>query len=171
MGAVAPSGRSLGRLIATGVAAGAKVLELGAGTGTLTEALLANGVDPGDLYIVERDAELANVLRQRFPRCHVFAMDALAIDRELPSGLVFDYVISGLPLLLFTPEQRFELLGKILALLRPGGRYQQFTYGGRCPIDRESRERLQVDARLLGIAALNLPPAFVYRLTRAAERA
>jgi phospholipid N-methyltransferase len=171
MGAVAPSGRALGRLIASGVAAGAKVLELGAGTGTLTEALLANGVDPADLYIVERDAELVNVLRQRFPQCHVFAMDALAIDRELPPGVAFDFVISGLPLLLFTPEQRFELLDKVLKLLRPGGRYQQFTYGGRCPIDRATRERLRVDARLLGIAALNLPPAFVYRLTRAAQGA
>ena len=58
-------------------------------------------------------------------------------------------------------------LRQILTLLRPNGCYQQFTYGGRCPIDRETRRKLQVDSVLLGIAALNLPPAFVYRLTRA----
>lgn len=168
MGAVAPSGRSLARLMATGVTAGATVLELGAGTGTLTEALLAKGVQPTNLYLVERDPELAAVLRGRFAGCHVVAGDALALQRELPPGVTYDFIISGLPLLLFSPEQRFELLRQVLTLLRPGGCYQQFTYGGRCPIDRDTRRRLNVDAALLGIAALNLPPAFVYRLTRAA---
>jgi phosphatidylethanolamine/phosphatidyl-N-methylethanolamine N-methyltransferase len=166
MGAVAPSGRALARLMATGVTATATVLELGAGTGSLTEALLAKGVRPENLYLVERDPELAAVLRRRFVGCHVFAADALALNRDLPAGVTYDFVISGLPLLLFSPEQRFELLSQILTLLRPDGCYQQFTYGGRCPIDRETRRRLHVDAALLGIAALNLPPAFVYRLTR-----
>ena len=167
MGAVAPSGRALARLMATGVHRDATVLELGAGTGTLTEGLLASGVQPANLYVVERDPELVAVLRPRFGGCHVIEADALAVQRELPAGITFDFVISGLPLLLFTPEQRRELLGEILELLRPNGCYHQFTYGGRCPIDRETRRRLGVDTRLLGIAALNLPPAFVYRLTRA----
>ncbi len=169
MGAVAPSGRALARLIATGVTSAATVLELGAGTGSLTEALLAKGVQPANLYLVERDPELAAVLRKRFVGCHVFAADALALSRELPPGLTYDFVISGLPLLLFSPEQRFELLRQILALLRPNGFYQQFTYGGRCPIDRQTRRKLKVNSVLLGIAALNLPPAFVYRLTRAVD--
>ena len=169
MGAVAPSGRALARLMATGVTPGAVVLELGAGTGSLTEGLLANGVQPTNLYLVERDPELAAVLRKRFAGCHVFAADAMALQRDLPAGVTFDFVISGLPLLLFSPSQRSELLQQILSLLRPGGRYQQFTYGGRCPIDRETRKALHVDTKLLGIAALNLPPAFVYRMTRAAD--
>jgi len=169
MGAVAPSGRALARLMATGVTSAATVLELGSGTGSLTDALLENGVQPANLYLVERDPELAAVLRKRFVGCHVFAADALALERELPPGLTYDFVISGLPLLLFPPEQRFELLKLILKLLRPGGCYQQFTYGGRCPIDRQTRRKLKVDSVLLGIAALNLPPAFVYRLTRALE--
>jgi hypothetical protein len=42
----------------------------------------------------------------------------------------------------------------------------QFTYAGRCPVDRELRSLLHVDSVLLGIAPLNLPPGFVYRLTR-----
>ncbi len=168
MGAVAPSGRALARLMATGVTSASTVLELGAGTGSLTEALLEKGVQPANLYLLERDPELAAVLQKRFVGCHVLAADALALNRELPSGLMFDFVISGLPLLLFSPEQRFELLRQILTLLRPNGCYQQFTYGGRCPIDRQTRRRLSVDSVLLGIAALNLPPAFVYRLTRAA---
>jgi phosphatidylethanolamine/phosphatidyl-N-methylethanolamine N-methyltransferase len=167
IGACAPSGRSLAKLMATGVIPGAKVLELGAGTGTVTEALLAKGVQPNDLYLVECNRELVRILERRFPRCHVIAADALALDRHfLPAP--FDFVVSGLPLLLFSMEQRVQMLRQVLALLRPTGRLHQFTYGGRCPIDRELRRTLNVDSELLGIAALNLPPAFVYQLTRRA---
>jgi phospholipid N-methyltransferase len=166
IGACAPSGRSLARLMATGVTPGARVLELGAGTGTVTEALLAKGVRPSDLHLVECNLALVRILERRFPRCHVIAADALALDAHFSSASPFDFVISGLPLLLFSIEQRVQLLEQVLGLLRPAGRLHQFTYGGRCPIDRERRRALRVDSELLGIAALNLPPAFVYQLTR-----
>jgi phosphatidylethanolamine/phosphatidyl-N-methylethanolamine N-methyltransferase len=169
IGACAPSGRALAKLMATGVAPGAKVLELGAGTGTVTEALLARGVQPSDLFLVECNRELARILQRRFPRCQVIVADALALDAHLAPPAAFDFVISGLPLLLFSIEQRLELLRQVLALLGPRGVLHQFTYGGRCPIERELRRILQVDSELLGIAALNLPPAFVYRLARCAE--
>ncbi len=86
----------------------------------------------------------------------------------LPDELgTFDFVVSGLPLLLFEPEQKAQLFEQIFAVLGPNGAYQQFTYGLRCPIDRENRERLKLKRKLLGWAALNIPPAFVYRFTRA----
>jgi phosphatidylethanolamine/phosphatidyl-N-methylethanolamine N-methyltransferase len=168
IGACAPSGRALAKLMATGVMPESKVLELGAGTGTVTEALLAKGVQPDDLYLVECNRELARILQRRFPRCHVIVADALALDPHLAPAATFDFVISGLPLLLFSIEQRLKLLRQALARLRPGGVLHQFTYGGRCPIERELRRTLRIDSELLGIAALNLPPAFVYRLMRGA---
>ncbi len=155
--------------MASGVASGAKVLELGAGTGTVTAALLAKGVEPSDLYLVECNRELARILERRFPRCHVIVADALALDTQLVPSAAFDFVISGLPLLLFSIEQRLQLLRRVIGLLRPAGVLHQFTYGGRCPIERELRQTLHMDSELLGIAALNLPPAFVYRLTRRAD--
>ena len=56
IGAVAPSGRFLARLMATTLEPGARVIELGAGTGTVTQAILDAGVEPKDLYLVEQDA-------------------------------------------------------------------------------------------------------------------
>ena len=165
-GAFAPSGRSLSRLMATGLAAGARVLELGAGTGTVTEAILANGVRAKDLYLVERNPQFVRILERRFPHCQVLPADALALQPQLQAGS-FDFVVSGLPLVLFSPEKRLCLLRQAFALLGPQGLMHQFTYAGRCPIDRDVRRVLQIDSVLLGIAALNLPPAFVYRLSRA----
>ncbi len=166
MGAFAPSGKSLAKLMAKDVGFGARVIELGAGTGTLTEALLARGVAPEDLFLVERDPQFVRILERRFPRCQVIAADALELTRELQGDPAFDFVISGLPLLCFSPDKRYRLLRQALDLLKPQGRLHQFTYGGRCPIDRDLRALLRVDSVLLGIAALNLPPGFVYRITR-----
>ena len=164
IGALAPSGKSLAKLMARDVGAGARVVELGAGTGTVTAALLAKGVAPADLHLVERDPQFVKILKRRFPRCQVVAADALELDRPLEAG-AFDFVISGLPLLCFSPDKRSRLLRQGLRLLKPQGKMHQFTYAGRCPIDREARAELRVDSVLLGIAALNLPPAFVYRFT------
>lgn len=165
IGALAPSGKSLAKLMAKGVGAGSRVVELGAGTGTVTAALLANGVAPGDLHLVERDPQFVKILKRRFPRCHVVAADALELDRPLDTA-AFDFVISGLPLLCFSPDKRYRLLQQGLKLLKPHGQLHQFTYAGRCPIDRDARAHLRVESVLLGIAALNFPPAFVYRFTR-----
>jgi phosphatidylethanolamine/phosphatidyl-N-methylethanolamine N-methyltransferase len=165
MGAFAPSGKSLAKLMAKDVGAGSRVIELGAGTGTVTEALLANGVAPSNLYVVERDPQFVKILERRFPRCHVIAADALALALPFDAAGAFDFVISGLPLLCFSPDKRYRALREALQLLKPHGRLHQFTYAGRCPVDRDLRALLRVDSVLLGIAALNLPPGFVYRLT------
>lgn len=165
MGAFAPSGKSLAKLMAKDVGAGSRVIELGAGTGTVTAALLANGVAPSNLYVVERDPQFVKILERRFPRCHVIAADALALALPFDAAGAFDFVISGLPLLCFSPDKRYRALREALQLLKPHGRLHQFTYAGRCPVDRDLRALLRVDSVLLGIAALNLPPGFVYRLT------
>jgi phospholipid N-methyltransferase len=167
MGAFAPSSKALAKLMARDIGPGSRVVELGAGTGTVTAALLANGVAPCDLYIVERERQFVRILERRFPQCHVIAADALELNGEFAAAS-FDFVVSGLPLLLFSSEQRHRVLQQALRLLKPRGHFHQFTYGGVCPLDKDLRATFRVDSMLLGIAPLNLPPGFVYRLTRRA---
>jgi phospholipid N-methyltransferase len=169
-GAVAPSGRPLARLMANGLQLGDRVVELGAGTGTLTQAILDAGVRPADLSIVEQNAEFVRILERRFPDCPIVAADALALVETLGAAAPFDVVVSGLPLLLFNPRQKQLLLEQIFAVLGPRGCLHQFTYGGRCPVDRGLRRRLGIESSLVGFAAFNLPPAFVYRFSREKPR-
>ncbi|MGH8513616.1 MAG: class I SAM-dependent methyltransferase, partial [Gammaproteobacteria bacterium] len=72
-GAVSPSGRSLARMMARYVDPhkGGPVVELGPGTGAITEALLARGIAPGRLFLVEFDPGFCKLLRRRFPGVHV----------------------------------------------------------------------------------------------------
>jgi phosphatidylethanolamine/phosphatidyl-N-methylethanolamine N-methyltransferase len=168
VGAVAPSGRELARLMTAGLAPGARVVELGAGTGTLTQAILERGVHSSDLHIVEQNESFADLLHRRFPACTVVAGDAERLARHLQAlrGSA-DFVISGLPLLLFSVSRKARVLQQALTVLARSGCIHQFTYGGRCSISRGLLARYGVRASLLGVAALNIPPAFVYRLKRA----
>lgn len=164
---IAPSSRWLAKLMATGIEPGARVIELGAGTGTLTTAILDRGVRPEDLYLVEQHPEFVAVLRRRFPGVTVVAADAAhmaAMIGELRGRV--DYVVSGLPILWFNREKKAAILAEVFTLLKNDGRLQQFTYLGRPPVGPRLRAQLGLRASLIGIAPMNLPPAFVYEFTR-----
>jgi phosphatidylethanolamine/phosphatidyl-N-methylethanolamine N-methyltransferase len=169
--AIAPSGRLLARLMATGLRSGARVVELGAGTGTLTDAIVASGVQPQDLYLVEQNAAFVAILERRFPRATVLHADAAALRAHLGEAAgAIDCVVSGLPLLWFDRDTKRRILGEAFALLRPCGCFHQFTYLGRPPVGRGLLDELGLDAALIGVSPINLPPAFVYRFTRKLHR-
>ena len=167
VGALAPSSRRLADHMAADIAAGARVIELGAGTGSLTRAILAAGVEPSDLLVIERNEAFSEMLRKRFPGISVITGDALGLHRHagaLPGPA--DFVVSGLPLLLFTPGRKLRLLRQVFSVLTEEGAFHQFTYGARCPVERAVLRRLGLEATLLRFTPMNLPPAFVYRLQR-----
>jgi phospholipid N-methyltransferase len=167
VGALAPSGRALARSMSRGLAAGHRVVELGPGTGIVTREILARGVLPDDLVLVERCAGFAEHLERAHPAVTVLHGDATESQAGLASlrGTI-DFVVSGLPLVLFSREQKVRLLAECFGLLREGGALIQFTYGGRCPVARRDLERQGLVAKCIGFIALNMPPAFIYRIAR-----
>src|SRR5205807_6594446 len=72
-GAVTPSGRALARTMAAYVdpSRTGPVVELGPGTGPVTEALLAIGIDSSRLVLVEFDPTFCRLLRARYPAATV----------------------------------------------------------------------------------------------------
>src|SRR6476469_6792666 len=102
MGAVTPSGKALARTMAAFVdpATPGPIIELGPGTGPVTEALVARGVDPARLVLVEFDPTFCRLLRKRYPQATVVQGDAYSLKRLL-AGLMQNPaagVDSGLPL-------------------------------------------------------------------------
>ena len=167
VGAVVPSGPSLGRLMARGCEAGARVVEVGAGTGALTRAILNTGVSERDLCLVESDERFVKILRERFPGARTVQGDATSLGEHMEDLMGrADFIISGLPLLLFSDARKRRLLAAAFRLLGEGGAFHQFTYGGVCPVARRMLDGLGLRASCLGVAALNVPPAFVYRIQR-----
>lgn len=167
VGSVVPSGKSLARLMTAEIEPAARVIELGVGTGTFTEAMLEKGVDPAQLHLVEQNADFVEILRKRFPQADVLQIDATALSRHLSSlaGQI-DSVVSGLPVVLLKRGTKRRLLRDAFELLRPEGRFYQFTYLVRPPVGGKLLAELGLKATLVGFTPLNVPPAFVYRFER-----
>lgn len=164
--AVAPSSPALADLITSEITpASAPVIELGAGTGVFTRALLARGVPEEQLALVESGADFARMLQLRFPAARVLCMDAAELKEvDLFGGDPAGAVVSGLPLLSMPPRKVLAVLHAAVGHLRPDGAIYQFTYGLRCPVRRAILDRLGLDATRTGRALVNMPPAAVYRI-------
>ena len=163
-GAVAPSSSRLAAAMARWLPdkSDGFVLELGPGTGVVTEALLRRGLPQNRLVAIEKNPKLARLLRGRFPEVQILIGDATQLDDLLRQCLEpiesVCAVISSLPLLNFAPEDADLLAEKIHGLLAPGGRWVQFSY-------RLGRKRLRGTGAFRQVSAdivwLNLPPARV----------
>ena len=169
VGAVAPSGNELAALMASEISsASGPVIELGPGTGVFTRALLARGVREEDVTLVECRPDFVQMLELRFPEARVLRMDAGRLHRHsLYEDAPVGAVVSGLPLLNMSPKTIFSVLTGAFAHMRPGGAFYQFTYGPLCPVPRRFLDRLGLKASCLGRTLCNIPPAAVYRISRA----
>lgn len=166
IGAVAPSSRMLARRMARYVdpKTDGPVIELGPGTGPVTEALVARGIAPERLVLVEFNPHFCALLRDRYPDATVVQGDAFQLGwlvRDLmrnPAAAV----VSGLPLVIKPMRMRMRLLRDALELLRPSAPFVQFTYAMAPPIPRTvSGVTTEASERIW----MNLPPArvWVYR--------
>jgi phosphatidylethanolamine/phosphatidyl-N-methylethanolamine N-methyltransferase len=165
-GAVTPSGRALARTMAAYVDPGVPgpIIELGPGTGPVTEALVAQGIDPSRLVLVEFDPIFCRLLRTRYPEATVVQGDAYSLKRLL-GGLLQQpaaAVVSGLPLFNKPLRMRLRLLFESFGLMSPGAPFVQFTYNAVSPIPKRlDRVRAEASERIW----MNIPPArvWVYR--------
>jgi phosphatidylethanolamine/phosphatidyl-N-methylethanolamine N-methyltransferase len=165
-GAVAPSGKVLARTMASYVdpRVAGPVIELGPGTGPVTEALVAQGVDPSRLVLVEFDPAFCRLLRVRYPEATIVQGDAYSLKRLL-AGLLQQpaaAVVSSLPLITKPVRMRLRVLFEAFGLMSPGAPFIQFTYATMPPIPKRlDRVSAEASERIW----LNIPPArvWVYR--------
>ena len=104
-GSVAPSSPQLGAAMARWLPRDPEsyVLELGPGTGAVTDALLKQGLREDRLIAIEHNPTLAKRLQKKYPQAHIIAGDAWEMDTLL-AGLpqpipAVGAVMSSLPLL------------------------------------------------------------------------
>ena len=166
MGAVMPSSKLLARTMAQYVDVDAEgpVVELGPGTGAITNALIEHGVDQKRLVLVEYNPGFCALLRDRYPHAKVVQGDAYTLRASLCNVLKVpaSAVVSGMPLVTKPMLTRLRLVRDAFAALTPGAPFVQFTYAVVPPIPKslpgvstEASERIW----------MNLPPArvWVYR--------
>ena len=138
------------------------VIELGPGTGPVTQTLLDRGLRPDRLIAIELTAKLADLLRERFPGIHVINGDACHMDelirKHVPQAKTIGAVISSLPLRNFPPDIAEALAKKIQQVLRPEGKWVQFSYRIRSKRHQGDHHFKHLPSKIVW---LNVPPARV----------
>lgn len=165
-GAVTPSGKLLAKTMAAYVdpRMPGPIVELGPGTGPVTDALVARGIDQERLVLVEFNPDFCRLLRARFPRATIIQGDAYDIRTSVSElgEMPVAATISSLPLFTKPVEQRLALLRAAHDLSHPGAPFVQFTYAVVPPIPKRPSEYTATPSQRIW---LNLPPArvWVYR--------
>lgn len=159
--AIAPTASAAAREMARVVTPDMQaVAEIGAGTGTITRAILGRGLPPERLELYELNAAFCARLSETFPGVTVHnrpAQDMVNVGRGQ-----LDAVISGVPTLPMPDELQHAIVGSALWMLKPGAPFVQITYGTQPPLSARVREDLGLSFTRSRRIWLNLPPAQVY---------
>lgn len=138
VGALLPTSSVTARRMASVIDpdSGLPVLELGAGTGVITKAILERGIRPENLVSIEYASHFCDVLREKFPdvdvrKGDVFELDAVLGDRRKET---FDCVISAVPMLSFPLQRRIALMKNLLSRIPRGRPVVQITHGPMSPL-------------------------------------
>ena len=138
VGAIIPTSSVTARRMASIIdtKSGLPVLEVGPGTGVITKAILQQGVKPSNLYAVEYSHDFVTHLKRLYPGVNVIEGDGFNLDKALgdKADIMFDSVISGVPLLNFSVERRVAYLESLLKRIPHGRPVVQLTYGPKSPI-------------------------------------
>ena len=145
------------------VPGGGPILELGAGTGPVTEAIIDAGCPIDQVVVVERDAELCRALEKRFHGLHVVHGNALELGTLMArSGIAtVCVVLSGLPMRAVAPEAAARCYSEAFQHMPAGGAVIQYTYGFRPPVDPDKNAR-KLAATFVGREWRNVPPIGIW---------
>jgi phosphatidylethanolamine/phosphatidyl-N-methylethanolamine N-methyltransferase len=167
--AASPSGAHLADSVARFVdlSRPGPVLELGAGTGSLTRGLIRAGCPPQRIIALEREPRLARVLRREFPAMTVIEGDATRIDEYLPASAGrLCAAVSSLPLKWFSASRQAAVVVPCLDRLGPEGRFLQITNAFTSPL---AIDELGLAGCEVARVWLNLPPAQLWSYARRAS--
>jgi phosphatidylethanolamine/phosphatidyl-N-methylethanolamine N-methyltransferase len=164
VGAIIPSSPALAKAMARQIdPKRGPVLEIGPGTGVISEAILQRGVPPSQLILLEFDEELARHLATRFPHVQVIQGDAFDLDHALreQGSTPFGAIVSSLPLLNHPMAKRLSFMEAVTNRLAPKSPLIQFSYGAHAPVVPAPGFTVVCAAQVWA----NIPPAkvWVYR--------
>lgn len=141
------------------------VIEIGPGTGELTEILFNSGIPYEKVFIIEKNKNFIDFLKKKFPKANIIYGSVedldLLLDEKYKNKI--DYIISGIPITLLNEKQHQIIMNNIFNFLKSDGKFIQFTYSLLQPIKKLSNN---FNYKCSGFTLLNFPPAFVWTYKR-----
>ncbi len=169
MGSIVPSSPALCRRVAaqTRAAPDQVVIELGAGTGVISRALIDGGLPAERLVVVEIVPEMADHLRGALPGARVIEGDARRLPDLIPQELHgrIGTVVVGIPLVLLPLAEQRRFIDAIEAVA-PGIGFILYSYCITSPLPWKKH---RLTPKREAWTPLNFPPASVWRYVPTAE--
>jgi phospholipid N-methyltransferase len=155
------------------------ILEVGAGTGPVTE-VIAEHLRPEDTFdVLELDDVLCDLLRDKFSAYKQLNIHCVPIEQWDP-GYQYDVIISTVPLTNLTPEQIQPILQQFEQLTKPDGVVSYLEYIGGTQLKQlvaveEQKVEIQKKEQLFNafksrhktdtVSVLaNVPPTYVHHV-------
>ena len=148
------------------------VIELGPGTGIITERILTKLPKDCIFFTVEINPAFAMKVKEKFPEVTVYSDSAENIQKYLQKHKRegCDTVISSLPWTFFDQQTQQQIFESVYHSLSPGGKMVTFVYPTifLFPSGRRFRKLLQQHFPSIKkkIIWKNFPPAIVYECRR-----
>ena len=161
------------------------MLEVGAGTGAITRAILPHLSKADRLDLYEINVPFVAVLRGAFARIEGPTIQVFEDDIEqLPAGASYDAIVSSLPLLNMEPDKVDRVFARLVESVVPGGTLSYYDYWAKearvwvhgaderrrvravLDVTRGYLERYEYQRRVI---FRNVPPACVHYLRRHRE--
>lgn len=169
LGAAWPSSKRLAQTMAkqVTVTSSGTLVELGPGTGVVTQALLEHGVDLERLIAIEQSGAFVKHLQRRFPLLKIVNGDAQNLSDLLANYSDINVVVSSLPLRSLPDSTVKNILQAIDKVLPDGGLFIQFTYYYGATILSLPKTFQRIHAEYV---FLNFPPARVDVFIKAGDK-
>lgn len=145
------------------------VVELGPGTGVITEKILDVLPSSSMFFAIEINPYLVKELEERIPGAKVYCDSCLNLPNYLEkhNQVQCDSIVSSLPWTWMNAKERKLLLKNIISSLKPGGTFVTFGYvhGAILPNGKKFHQDLLNNFSSVKKSPIiweNLPPGFVY---------
>ncbi|HML94788.1 MAG TPA: methyltransferase domain-containing protein [Thermodesulfobacteriota bacterium] len=145
------------------------VVELGSGTGVITEKILRKKGPETKFFAMEINPTFVEATKRRCPEATVYQSSAenAGYHLELHGESGCDRVISSLPWSTFDYETQELILNSIYETLKPGGKFLTYAYSLGLLFPSAWRLRRLLKSKFdkvvkSSIVWSNIPPAFIY---------
>jgi phosphatidylethanolamine/phosphatidyl-N-methylethanolamine N-methyltransferase len=145
------------------------VVELGSGTGVITEKILRKKGPETKFFAMEINPTFVEATKRRCPDATVYQSSAenARFHLELQGESGCDRIISSLPWSTFNNETQELILNSIYETLNPGGKFLTYAYSLGLLFPSAWRLRRLLNGKFdkvvkSSIVWSNIPPAFIY---------
>lgn len=172
IGAILPSSPALCREIIShiNIESSEAVIELGPGTGVITDEILSRINHQAKFVAVELDNKMYKTLRRNRPALNIVNDSAENLPEIMKNAEIkhLNTIISGLPWAAFPEKLQLGILNAIVNSLCDGGYFTTFAYlqGLLLPAGQRFKKLLRKSFKEVTVSRViwtNIPPAIVYR--------